>query len=389
MSRTLTEQEILERIKEKFPNKFDYSQWNFISYRDKIKLICNDCGNIIETTPAVLLASKTKYGCKQCSRNARKYSNEEVILKLNNIYGEDRFEYSKFRYTNARQSSTLICKKCGCEFDVKVANLLRNRNIMEPCPICYKKSISKDQNSFINEIKAKFGDKFDYSKVEYKNAKTKIILICNDCGTEFETTPDNLLNCEIGCPVCAEKSRRDKRTHTTEEFIIKSKEVHGDIFDYSLVKYEGNRIPVTIICPKHGEFQQIPKDHLRGHGCPRCKSSRGELFVENYLKSINIPYINQYFIDLEDFSRGIFIDFKITINNITLFIEYNGIQHYKPIEFFGGEEHFTKYQLPRDKKVREYCSINNIPLLEIKYTLKDNEIKEAINNFLISNGIQI
>lgn len=389
MSRKLTEQEILQRIKEKFPNKFDYSQWNFSSYTDKVKLICRDCGSIIETTPAVLLASKTKYGCKQCSRNARKYSNEEVIIKLNNIYGEDRFDYSKFKYINAKQKSTLICRKCGCEFESKVADLLRSRNIVEPCPCCYKRSISKNQNTFINEIKSKFGDKFDYSKVEYINAKTKIILICNDCGTEFEITPDNLLTCEIGCPTCAEKSRTEKRTHTTEEFITKSKEVHGDKYDYSLVKYENNRIPVTIICPKHGEFQQIPKDHLRGHGCPRCKSSRGELFIEQYLKSINIPYINQYFIDLKDFSRGIFIDFKITVNNIILFIEYNGIQHYRPIEFFGGEEHFLNYQIPRDKKVKEYCEINNIPLLEIKYTLKDNEIKETINNFLISNGIQI
>ena len=238
MSRKLTEQEILERIKKKFPNKFDYSQWNFISYRDKIKLICNDCGHIIETTPAILLASKTKYGCKQCSRNVRKYSNEEIIFKLNNIYGEDRFDYSKFRYTNARQKSILICKKCGCEFDSKIANLLRSRNIVEQCPCCYKKSISKDQNSFINEIKTKFGDKFDYSKVEYKNAKTKIILICNDCGTEFEITPDNLLNCEIGCPVCAEKSRINKRTHTTEEFIIKSKEIHERLQKLKVIEIE-------------------------------------------------------------------------------------------------------------------------------------------------------
>lgn len=52
MSRTLTEQEILERIKNKFPNKFDYSKWEFKSYREKVTLICNDCGSIIETTPA-------------------------------------------------------------------------------------------------------------------------------------------------------------------------------------------------------------------------------------------------------------------------------------------------------------------------------------------------
>ena len=140
------------------------------------------------------------------------------------------------------------------------------------------------------------------------------------------------------------------RKLTEREILQRIKEKFRNKFDYSLVKYESNRIPVTIICPEHGEFQQIPKDHLRGHGCSRCKSSRGELFIEQYLKSINIPYINQYFISLKDFSRGIFIDFKITVNSIILFIEYNGIQYYKPIEFFGGEEYFLNYQIPRDKK---------------------------------------
>lgn len=91
-----------------------------------------------------MLASKTKYGCKKCSRNARKTSEKDIINKLNSIYGEDHFDYSKFKYISARNHSILICKKCGCEFESKVADLVRTRHVKEPCPICYKKSISKD-----------------------------------------------------------------------------------------------------------------------------------------------------------------------------------------------------------------------------------------------------
>lgn len=167
------------------------------------------------------------------------------------------------------------------------------------------------------------------------------------------------------------------------------KEIHGDKYDYSKVDYKGYQIPVTIICPIHGEFQQTPRDHLRGSNCPKCKTSRGELLVEKYLIDNNISYTNQYFIDLKEYSKGIFVDFKVTINNQIYFIEYNGIQHYKPIEFFGGEEKFYNYQIPRDNKLREYCKENNIPLLEIKYTLKDEEVKDTLNQFLFCNEFSV
>lgn len=64
---------------------------------------------------------------------------------------------------------------------------------------------------------------------------------------------------------------------TTEQFIIDARTVHGDKFDYSKVEYKGNKIPITIICPKHGEFQQIPNNHLHGQGCPICKYEKFSL----------------------------------------------------------------------------------------------------------------
>jgi very-short-patch-repair endonuclease len=61
---------------------------------------------------------------------------------------------------------------------------------------------------------------------------------------------------------------------TNEEFAIKGKDVHGDKFDYSLVDIKNQITKVLIICPIHGKFEQIPKSHLKGHGCSKCSASR-------------------------------------------------------------------------------------------------------------------
>lgn len=61
---------------------------------------------------------------------------------------------------------------------------------------------------------------------------------------------------------------------TTEEFIKKAREVHGDRYDYSKVEYVNSKEKVTIICPEHGEFMQVPSMHLRGHGCAKCSTER-------------------------------------------------------------------------------------------------------------------
>lgn len=389
MARKLTEQEIIDRINNKFPNKFDFSKWNFAGYTERVTLICKDCGSEVNIPPSSLLASQNKFGCKQCYLNSKPVPEEKVIREIKSIYGEDRFDFSKFTYKNMRTESILICNKCGNEFKTKVANLVKTNHTKEPCSVCYRKSISKSQDQFIKEIHNKYGNKFDTSEVNYVNAKTETTFICNDCGTKFKTTPDNLLTATIGCPTCADISRANSRRHSTEEYINLVTLVHKNKYDYYYTNYTGQYNPVTILCPDHGSFEILAKYHLKGSGCPRCKTSKGEFFIENFLKELNITYTQQFFINHPDFSRGIIVDFKVNIGETICFIEYNGIQHYQPIGFFGGEEKFNNYQIPRDNALREYCKEQNIPLLEIKYTLKDNEIKDTIKDFLISNGFHV
>lgn len=119
---------------------------------------------------------------------------------------------------------------------------------------------------FIERAREAHGDKFDYSKVEYTNARGEISIICPHHG-EF-TQKAYLHLGGNGCHKCAKTGKRD-----AESFINKSREVHGNRYDYSKVEYVNNRSKVAIICPVHGEFLQTPKGHQSGRGCRRCSGA--------------------------------------------------------------------------------------------------------------------
>lgn len=117
---------------------------------------------------------------------------------------------------------------------------------------------------FIDRARKIHGDFFDYSEVNYKNAYSSITVICPVHGPFQQRAGAHLRG--QGCFKCAV----DAKSLTTEKFIKKAREVHGNKYDYSKVNYKNNHAKVPIICPVHGPFQQYPINHLRGHGCKSC-----------------------------------------------------------------------------------------------------------------------
>ena len=121
---------------------------------------------------------------------------------------------------------------------------------------------------FLKKTIEKHGNFYDYSKVpDNFTQKEKICIICPEHGEFWQIYTSHLRN---SCPKCANKKRGKDRL-TTEQFIEKAKEVHGDKYDYSKVEYINYETNVCIICPKHGEFWQTPVNHILGHDCPKCK----------------------------------------------------------------------------------------------------------------------
>lgn len=105
---------------------------------------------------------------------------------------------------------------------------------------------------FVEKAKKVHGNTYDYSKVNYINAHTKICIICSEHG-EFWQTPNNHLNGK-GCPICGRKKVKEKQRDTYEEFVQKANKVHGDEYDYSKVNYINSQSKVCIVCPIHGNF---------------------------------------------------------------------------------------------------------------------------------------
>jgi hypothetical protein len=123
------------------------------------------------------------------------------------------------------------------------------------------------QEEFIKKAKTIHGDKYDYSMVEYTGMHDRVKIICPKHGV-FEQLAMGHVGGN-GCLKCSYSRALD-----TETFIERGKKVHGDKYDYSLVNYKNNRTKVKIICPEHGEWEQVPNSHLAGNGCAKCPRPR-------------------------------------------------------------------------------------------------------------------
>lgn len=160
---------------------------------------------------------------------------------------------------------------------------------------------------------------------------------------------------------------------SNEEFIERAIKKHGNKYDYSITNYTGINNNVDILCKIHGKFTQIALTHTSsGCGCPKCNKSKGEIKISNYLDSFDIEYIEQYKFDNCKNKNSLPFDFYLKDLNIC--IEYDGEQHFKIHELFGGEEGFTT-RIENDKIKTNFCKENNIKLIRIPYyNFKDIEI---------------
>ncbi len=125
---------------------------------------------------------------------------------------------------------------------------------------------------FISRARRVHGNKYDYALVEYSVTDLPVKISCREHG-EFEQMPNVHLRGH-GCQTCGRLATNNALRLNTEQFIAKAKRVHGDKYDYSLVSYETTELPVKIVCPAHGEFEQKPHSHLSASGCRKCADDR-------------------------------------------------------------------------------------------------------------------
>ena len=216
---------------------------------------------------------------------------------------------------------------------------------------------------FVEKAKQKHGDWYCYDSVQYINSQTHVDIICKIHGL-FSQTPNNHL--KYGCMKCGiERSRNAKRI-TLDEFIKRANKKHKNIYNYEKTQYIDSTTKVEIICQKHGSFFQTPNNHIRGEGCDKCIHKTETLCRLAFENITGKPFPKKR----PKFLEG--LEFDGYNEELKIAIEYHGIQHYKPVKFFGGEQGF-KIQQERDKKKLRLSKLNNIILIVVPYTVTNFE----------------
>lgn len=229
----------------------------------------------------------------------KRLTTKEFVSRAKVIHG-GKYNYSKSIYISAKTKMIIICPKHG-EFEQISYDHLSGHG----CRKCAGNFPSNNE-AFINKSNNIHGHIYDYSKVKYINAYTKIIIVCPKHG-EFKQTPNNHLGGK-GCPKC----NNNNIPLNNDIFVARSRRVHDNKYDYSKVNYIKNDTKVIILCPKHGEFRQRPSDHMNGRGCSKCgfetttaKITKNiEIFVRDAVKKHGKKY---------DYSKAKYINAKIKI----------------------------------------------------------------------------
>ena len=253
--------------------------------------------------------------------------------------------------------------------------------------------------NFIEKAKKKHGDKWDYSKTEYVNARTKVTIIC-PTHDEFQQTPNNHFKGH-GCPDCANRKRREALASTTQNFIEKAKKIHGDKWLYSKTEYVNSYTKVTIICPIHREFHQTPNKHLKGQGCPDCVNKTEGVVLDFLLNNkSNFEIKTQYKPDWSknpDTGRHLPYDFYIELSNgKKIIIECDGRQHYEENSHFHRNGWTLEKQQDRDIFKMNKALENDISVIRIHqedvYNYRINwkkEITDAIDEIKNEDEVSV
>lgn len=404
----------IEQAKKIHGDKYDYSKVVYKVSHEKVCIICPKHGDFWQTPSDHLRGS----GCPACGIEHRseqkRFSQEDFISAARTVHG-NKYDYSKVNYVSSEEKVCIVCPVHG-EFWQSAGSHLQGIG----CKLCASDSSARKRrksfDEFVQAANTIHSGKYDYSKVDYVSANSKVCIICPEHG-EFWQTPASHLNGN-GCRFCAGVA-----PYTTESFIAKAKEIHGNLYDYSKVSYinsdtkvcivcpihgefwqdpgshlrgagcracvgtapystesfiekanlihlgkydysktdyQANHLKVCIICPKHGEFWQTPHSHLSGQGCPSCQNSLLEDRIRIWLTENKIEFIEQKTFPWLADKKKLRIDFYLPKYMVA--IECQGYQHFGPIDAFGGHDAWQA-TIRRDALKQELCQRNGIRVL--------------------------
>lgn len=343
----------IERSREKHGYKYSYNFLKIKSLNSKVDIFCNIHGKFSIKAQSHL----NGVGCRICYLDSIKGSIDDLKEKSIKKYG-DIYDYSRFKYLDNKTKSIVMCLK-GHESKIS-ANRILSTNFK--CQSCRNEDYFNKWNFKLNEIKG-----FNYSFIKGE----KINITCLKCNKEFVRKSSEHFRLK-NCIYC------DPKRYTKDIFIRKSKEIHSDTYNYSLVEYISSEDKIKLICKKGHIIHQKVNNHLRGTGCPKCnRFDKKEISVLDFIKLNYNGYID---ISNRKILKGKELD--IYLPDLNLAFEFNGL--YWHSESFKEKD----YHLNKTKE----CLNKGIQLIHIWEDDWDNKqdiVKSIILNKLGKNTKKI
>lgn len=362
----ITTEIFVKRASEKHGDKYDYSSTNYVDKNTKIKFTCKNHG-LVEQNPTQHVES----GCHFCNnRGVSKHDKETFIKRAVEVHG-DKYCYDKVDFVDLTTKVIIGCKKCHNDFKIDPKNHINNKQGCKKCG--YEKQIfaKRKKKNFIKIAMLKWDGYYNYSKTVYTNKETKILY---DCPVHGEQSQIPIQHLKHGCQHC---NGRGISKHTTETFIKRAIEIHGDKYNYDKVVLINNIFDKVIIgCKNHGDFLQAATCHINNkNGCPECafaiQVSRAEIEIADYIKQF-------YHDEIINSCRNVLpygLEIDIYLPKLKLGIEFHG-NYFHTESRYGKTKHLRKADLCSEKSIRL------IQIFEHEWKDKKEIVKSRIKSFL-------
>ncbi|QLL30666.1 hypothetical protein HG536_0A04820 [Torulaspora globosa] len=351
----LTTEKFIETCKKKHNNRYSYPDTVYVNYESAVKIECARHGEFVQKAGCHLIGS----GCQKCavfnksSGPALKPADYDEFVGLSITVHGDVYDYSQVKYKNHYVTVDIVCRDHG-PFRCTPTVHLKGKG----CATC------QNFDAFVQKAKSIHGDKFQYDKSTYIRSKTKMRILCREHGEFWQIPADHARVTRKGgfyCPSCSLENKR----LTIDEVKERSRNIHGLAYKFDKLvlgkSLEEEAIFYCIKCAKY--FSQKPVNHLKGSGCSWCCESKHEKKIRNWLQTMDYQFESQKrFPDLR-YEKSLRCDFYL--EQFNLIIEFDGIQHFEPVEAWGGFEEFLRVQA-RDRAKDDYCTEKRINLLRMK-----------------------
>ena len=313
--------------------------------REKVKVRCNI--HNVEYSTWIFNFIRGNRGCPRC---AKKLTIEDFIDKSVATHG-NKYSYDKVIFKNATTKVTITCPKHG-DFETRpVSHYYEGCE----CPECAKDKERLGLPSFVKRAKEIHGDMYNYDKVRFTSLTESVIITCPKHGDFNQPARSHLAG--HSCKQCS----LDRTRSNLKRFIQQANEIHGSTYDYTKSVYRNSKTLLTVICKTHGEFVIRPNSHISSKGgCPRCRESYGERCSAAVLDELNIRYVREYKIE------GSLFRYDFYLNDHGILLEFHGIQHYMPVNRFGGLNSYFD-TVRRDIEKIKLAELKNLKLVVVNY----------------------